>query len=195
MTKVSEIYDRIMQVGSFECKITSLLTLHNHIVLAREKKDAHSLLVFDVSESLSVIASNDIKVCFTETTANMGKEQSKLELYRCQMLNLSQLLDSKDLIKEFKQQILFKYVFLVGISTQLLESDLMLKFLATLLSEQMQPRQVNILRDITSKSQIEQKGYSHLLLQDRKLPLFPSIMLRAKDFHQQNESKILLTSF
>jgi hypothetical protein len=71
MTKVSEIYDRISQVGTFDCRITSLLTLHNHMVIAREKKDASNLLVFDVSDSLQVLQSNDIKVCFTETTSQL----------------------------------------------------------------------------------------------------------------------------
>ena len=46
-----ELIDRIKQVGMFKFKITSLLTLHNYICTAREKKDVHNLLIFDISES------------------------------------------------------------------------------------------------------------------------------------------------
>ena len=50
LTSSEEVYDRIRQVGSFKLEITGLLPLHNHMCRAREKKDAHSLVVFDVSE-------------------------------------------------------------------------------------------------------------------------------------------------
>jgi hypothetical protein len=46
-----ELVDRIKQVGMFKFKITGLLTLHNYICTAREKKDVHNLLIFDISES------------------------------------------------------------------------------------------------------------------------------------------------
>lgn len=50
LTSSEEVYDRIRQVGSFKLEITGLLPLHNHMCRAREKKDAHSLVVLDVSE-------------------------------------------------------------------------------------------------------------------------------------------------
>jgi hypothetical protein len=48
-----ELFERIRLLGLFKLKMTGLLTLHNHVCYAREKKDAHSLLVFDVADSLS----------------------------------------------------------------------------------------------------------------------------------------------
>jgi hypothetical protein len=38
----------VKQIAAFKCEITGLLTLHNYICLAREKKDAHNLLIFEV---------------------------------------------------------------------------------------------------------------------------------------------------
>jgi hypothetical protein len=46
--KTSELYERVKQIASFKCEITGLLTLHNYICLAREKKDVHNLLIFEV---------------------------------------------------------------------------------------------------------------------------------------------------
>ena len=46
-------------MGLFKVKMTGLLTLHNHVCYAREKKDAHSLLVFDVADSLSDRAASE----------------------------------------------------------------------------------------------------------------------------------------
>jgi hypothetical protein len=40
--------------------MTGLLTLHNHICYAREKKDAHSLLVLDVADSLNDRVTTDL---------------------------------------------------------------------------------------------------------------------------------------
>lgn len=46
--KTGELYERVKQIAAFKCEITGLLTLHNYICLAREKKDVHNLLIFEV---------------------------------------------------------------------------------------------------------------------------------------------------
>lgn len=49
LNQSKELFARIQSKKPFECKLTGLTTLHNHICLVREKKEALNLLVFDLS--------------------------------------------------------------------------------------------------------------------------------------------------
>ena len=42
---------RINRVGTFQCKIVTLMALHNYYSWAREKRCAENLLVFDVTHT------------------------------------------------------------------------------------------------------------------------------------------------
>lgn len=48
----------------------------------------------------------------------------------------------------------------------------------------MRPFAVYLVKNCTTVSQIHEQGFKHLCLGDSKLPLFPNIMLRSKDFKQ-----------
>ena len=43
------LLDRIGRVGSFPCKLVTLMSLHNYYSWAREKRSAENLLVFDIT--------------------------------------------------------------------------------------------------------------------------------------------------
>jgi hypothetical protein len=70
----------------------------------------------------------------------------------------------------------------------------MLAFLSSLLTEMMRPFSVYLVKNCTTVSQIHEQGFKHLCLGDRKLPLFPNIMLRSKDFKQNTKERVLLVS-
>jgi len=42
------MYQYVKQIATFKCNITGLMTLHNYICFARERKDVHNLLIFEV---------------------------------------------------------------------------------------------------------------------------------------------------
>jgi hypothetical protein len=48
----------VKQIAAFKCEITGLMTLHNYICFAREKKDVTNLLIFEVISSQSVASQN-----------------------------------------------------------------------------------------------------------------------------------------
>ena len=62
----------------------------------------------------------------------------------------------------------------------------------------MKPFSVYLVNIGSSLQQIKQKSFEHLCLKDKKLPLFPSIMLRSRDLSLKNKKgkmQVLLTTF
>jgi hypothetical protein len=94
----TELLQRIRQQNTFKCEVVSLMTLHNHFCLAREKKDIKSLLILDCSSDKDHL------------------QPSPLGLFRCQNYDLSRF-DTQ----AFSEMILFKTVFFVGVDSALLQ--------------------------------------------------------------------------
>lgn len=112
VTSAGELFERLKQVGTFKFKVTGLITLHNHICLAREKKDAHSLLVFDVSQSnFAEVHPSSSHVHVTD----IWLQDSPIGLYRCRSLDMVKVISTKESVEEFQKMIYFKHVFLVGL--------------------------------------------------------------------------------
>ena len=94
----------------------------------------------------------------------MSGPSDRLNFFRCKPLNLSKLVTSKQHLASFRKYIHFKYVFLVGGTQVIFDSQVMNKFLQSLIQCQMKPFAVYLVRSTSTKEQVERGPYKHLLL-------------------------------
>lgn len=118
-----QLVARMRQVSAFKCEVVGLMTLHNHLVHAREAMKAQEVLIFDISQTselqvdtkevitildaaakddadLNVESQMSLNKSFTRTlTYNLTEGgpgiSDNLGLFRCRALDLSQLVLSK----------------------------------------------------------------------------------------------------
>ena len=157
------------------------MQLHNHLVYVRETMKAQEVLIFDIGvtdqldvgdtdisgfnkqEELNVVDDASSNQTFTEA-GPMSGPGDRLNFFRCKPLNLSKLVTSKQHLASFRKYIHFKYVFLVGGTQAIFDSQVMNRFLQSLIQCQMKPFSVYLVRSTSTKEQVERGPYKHLLL-------------------------------
>ena len=125
-----------------------------------------------------------------EKSAKSDKDEesrSDLGLFRCRPLDLYQVITDKKELETFKREIYFKYIFLVGGTTEIFESQVMNKFLQVLMEHKMKPFAVFLVRNTATRAIIEAGAYKHLIF--NKLPLFPNIIVKRTDLEPKVKKK------
>ena len=98
------------------------------------------------------------------------------------------VLTQRSKLESFKREIYFKNVFLVGGSKAIFESQVMIKFLQVIVSHEMKPFTVFLVRKTSTRAEIEKGPYKHLLF-EKKLPLFPNIVVKRTDLEPKVKGK------
>ena len=165
LTTSKQLFDRLKATKSYDCKLTGLTTLHNHVCLVREKKEALNLLVFDLSDGKGKSAPSNNRA--NQETNDLGDDahsvnsiamsDSDLGLYRCRRLDLESILHSDKSKNEFVQMVYFKYVFFVGLTEKAIDTNSgVAKFLQFVLTnDKLNPFCMYFVKDTSSMKEIE----------------------------------------
>ena len=120
--------------------------------------------------------------------SNENTRSSEIGLYRAKPLDLYTAITDRKYLNNLSREIFFKQVFIVGGTAKIYESDVMTKFLQVLVQHQMKPFAVYIVKNASSKKQISEGAYSHLLFES-KLPQFPNIVVKKSDLATKAKGK------
>lgn len=105
---------------------------------------------------------------FTETNA-FSNAPDHLGFFRCKQLDLAKLVISSRHLAQFGKYIYFKTVFLVGGTQPIFDSQVMNRFLQSLIQAKMKPFAVYLVRNTATREQVEKGAYAHLLMQKNLL--------------------------